>query len=71
MKITISLEGADGSEIVVSDDLATVGRMRSITEIEQFVENFRIQLLGQMEQQLILASEVVLLGEKNRGEAGV
>lgn len=70
MKVKIIVEGADGSEIVISDQLAAVGRMRSIPEIEQFVEDFRIQMLAQMEQQLIQASEVALAGEKNGGEAG-
>jgi ribosome-binding factor A len=71
MKVKIIVEGADGSEIVISDQLAAVGRMRSIPEIEQFVEDFRLQMLAQMEQQLIQASEAVLAGEKNGGEAGV
>ena len=53
MKVKLELEDENGKKIEITEEIVSVGKMSSVTEIESFILSLRHKLLPKTEQKII------------------
>ena len=65
MKVKLEIEDETGKKIEITDEIDSVGKMSSVTEIENFVLSLREKLLPKTEQKIIEESQSNFVEKKN------
>ena len=64
MKVKLELEDENGKKIEITEEIDSVGKMSSVTEIESFVLSLRHKLLPKTEQKIIEEKQSNFVEEK-------
>lgn len=64
MKVKLELEDDNGKKIEITEEIDSIGKMSSITEVESFVLSLRHKLLPKAEQKIIEESQSNFVEEK-------
>lgn len=70
MKVKLELEDENGKKIEITEDIDSIGKMSSVTEIESFVLSLRHKLLPKTEQKIIEETQSNFVDEKIKKKTG-
>ena len=64
MKIKLEIEYENGEKVEITEEIDSVGKMQSVTEIESFALSLRKKLLPEAEKKLLEKSQSKFVEEK-------